>query len=149
MVNQRARGFGIGFYFLPIRITLEFGPIFLGGVAAFVGEYVDESIFGFRFVLGNPVTDVSHAVFFKQFGCVIVKAIDQGIELAVSGSVGADFEDSVLGFATGGLRICRAVLQGIRKPDRGDLSGRRCAAGAGAGRRHGAGAASQCGAAVH
>ena len=104
MGDEWPDGFGIGLYFLPIGVALEFGPIFLGGVAAFVREDVNQRVFGFWLVLGNPIADVRHAVLFEKFDRVIAEAVEQGVKLAVGGGVGADFEDTV-----GRLRIGRGA----------------------------------------
>ena len=52
-------------------------PTFLGGVAAVVGQDVDERVLGPRFVRRHPVADVRHAMFFEQLRGVVAEPLQE------------------------------------------------------------------------
>src|SRR4029078_6956371 len=96
-VGEEGLGFGddlavcLGgcFDFDPVGVVLEGVPTFLGGVAAVVGQDVNERVLGARLFGGRPIANVRHAVFFEQLGGVVAKSRKQVGELAGLGCVGA------------------------------------------------------------
>ena len=102
MVDEFAVGFCLCFDSFPLFIVFEGFPIFLGGVAAWVFEDVDERVALGWIVGGDPIGDAAHVVLGENFDGVVAEASEEIVELAVHGVVDAEFVD-------GG---CRCGLRG-------------------------------------
>ena len=68
-------------------------PGCFGGVAAFVFDDVDEGVFRFFVVGGDPVADGFNAVLFEEVDGVVAEAGVEGVELAFVSGVSAELED--------------------------------------------------------
>jgi len=84
-------GFGSGSF--PFGVGDESLPGCFGGIAAFVFDDVDEGVFRFLVVGGDPVADGFNAVLFEEVDGVVAEAVVEGIELAFVSGVSAELED--------------------------------------------------------
>ena len=84
-------GFGGGLF--PLGVGDESFPGCFGGVAAFVFDNVDEGVFRFLVVGGNPVAEGFNAVFFEEGDGVVAEAGVEGVEFVFVGGVSAELED--------------------------------------------------------
>ncbi len=85
--------FGFIAHALPFGIVAERLPVGGGGVAAGMGEDVDESLALHRFVAGRPVGYVLDSMLFEELHGVFAKTPQQVVQLAFIGVIDAEFVD--------------------------------------------------------